>query len=415
MAEKISSRVLVEQIQQLLVLQDLGQVGVHELLVEKIDRLKFAVQTPWETLWETRFRMLDPICKRIAMEMGVFDVISRAGGAPTSVDDIAKETEQEKEVIGKRKSDLPLSRPLNSRAERHSEDNAVTELLVSEEGVAAEKYFYDFLFPIGANVIDCMHVHGLKPCSSDDGKTPFEYTFGSRIFEYLQKPNGAEAKQNFDALMRGRRHGAPIQWFETFPASTLLINDISCKPVNGESKTREDDVILVDVAGGQGHDILAFAKTIDHMEGQLVLQDLDITLSQIKADQKRLLQGKGIQLQPYDFFTPQPIQGAHFYFFRDICHDWHDEEARAILQQTARAMTPWYSRMLIEDHVVDVQNAHHRPAASDMLMMLVLSGRERTLPEWQDLISSVGLEIVKVWPSKRGHQSVIEVWKNAVE
>lgn len=257
-----------------------------------------------------------------------------------------------------------------------------------------------------------MRAHGLQQFPVDEAKTPFEYAFGSRIFDYLQDPRNTEAKQTFDSLMRGRREGAPIQWFDTYPISKQLATDRRSTPAIADSGG-QSQVLVVDVAGGHGHDILAFARTMDCEAGQLVLQDLPITLSHIEASQKDQLQKAGVCVTEYNFFTPQPIRGARFYFFRDICHDWHDDEARAFLRQTAQAMTPRYSRLLIEDHIVDAENAHHRPAASDMLMMLVLTGRERTEEQWRNLIDSVGLEIVKIWHSRRGHQSVIETWKAA--
>jgi fumagillin biosynthesis methyltransferase len=71
-------------------------------------------------------------------------------------------------------------------------------------------------------------------------------------------------------------------------------------------------------------------------------------------------------------------------------------------------MTKGYSKLLLDEHVLDDVDASHRGAASDMLMMLVLTGVERTRSQWKELLGSVGLKIVKVWPNRRGQQSVIE-------
>ena len=123
------------------------------------------------------------------------------------------------------------------------------------------------------------------------------------------------------------------------------------------------------------------------------------------------IKAAGIEMQEYDFFTPQPIKRANIYFIRDVLHDWPDRAAIQLLSQTAEAMEPGRSRLLIEDHVVEVENVHHTPAAADILLMLILNGIERTLEQWTMLLKESGLRIVKVWPNGAGHQSIIEALK----
>ena len=67
-----------------------------------------------------------------------------------------------------------------------------------------------------------------------------------------------------------------------------------------------------------------------------------------------------------------------------------------------------YSRVLIDDYVLPNTNAPVRAASMDILMLLYASGIERTELHWRMLLDSVGLEIVKVWVPKVGHESVIE-------
>lgn len=45
--------------------------------------------------------MLNPICKRVAIEMGVVEAIAGRGGKPVSAQEIANETAQDRQVIGK--------------------------------------------------------------------------------------------------------------------------------------------------------------------------------------------------------------------------------------------------------------------------------------------------------------------------
>jgi len=62
-------------------------------------------------------------------------------------------------------------------------------------------------------------------------------------------------------------------------------------------------VLLVDVAGGRGHDIQAFKKAFPNKKGRLVLEDLPAVIDDISE------LDEGIERVKYDFFTPQPIKG----------------------------------------------------------------------------------------------------------
>ncbi len=65
-----------------------------------------------------------------------------------------------------------------------------------------------------------------------------------------------------------------------------------------------DLVLLVDVAGGQGHDLHDFRERHRTVTGRLVLQDLPHVFKQMSEKYK-----EGIEIVEYDFFTPQPIKG----------------------------------------------------------------------------------------------------------
>ena len=65
----------------------------------------------------------------------------------------------------------------------------------------------------------------------------------------------------------------------------------------------ENDVLLVDVGGGRGHDLEALRARHPNLRGRLVLQDLPDTLKEVSEMENCF------ETCEYDFFTPQPIQG----------------------------------------------------------------------------------------------------------
>ena len=76
------------------------------------------------------------------------------------------------------------------------------------------------------------------------------------------------------------------------------------------ASTEKDSVLLVDIGGGWGHDIVAFQKKYP-TNGRLILQDLPAVIK----DARTL--PPGIEAQGYDFFTTQPVKGERYLHF--IC------------------------------------------------------------------------------------------------
>lgn len=72
-----------------------------------------------------------------------------------------------------------------------------------------------------------------------------------------------------------------------------------------------------------------------------------------------------------------------------------------------------YSTLLIDDYVIPPTGADLRAAEMDILMWLHTAGIERTVTQWDRLLNAAGLEIVQIWPSTMGSESVIEIKKRA--
>lgn len=69
-------------------------------------------------------------------------------------------------------------------------------------------------------------------------------------------------------------------------------------------KTTDDSVLLIDIGGNQGHDLKIFKERHPNLPGRLILQDLPEVVNKITTPLE------GIEVIPYDFFTPQPIKGT---------------------------------------------------------------------------------------------------------
>lgn len=125
------------------------------------------------------------------------------------------------------------------------------------------------------------------------GQSVFEFTYQQTLWEHLgTKP---DLQRDCAVYMAGRREGQ-IRWLDVFPVASQL-----------EGKTTrdgDDNVLLVDIGGNQGHDLKIFHERFPELPGRLILQDLPEAVNKIPAPLE------GIEVMPYDFFTPQLVRGT---------------------------------------------------------------------------------------------------------
>ncbi|KAH6872037.1 O-methyltransferase-domain-containing protein [Thelonectria olida] len=207
---------------------------------------------------------------------------------------------------------------------------------------------------------------------------------------------------HFNDHMAGYRHGrTPWMVPSVYPVEARLVKgaDTSC-----------DAPFLVDIGGNRGHDLKEFHKYHPSTPGRLYLQDTEIVIHSIES------LPDAITSMPYDFFTEQPIKGARAYYIHSCLHDWPDDKCKMILSHIRDAMKHGYSKLLIHEFVMPRTGAHWEATSLDLIMMSLVSAKERTETEWYSLIESVlGLKIVDIWQGGEGAESLIECELVAVE
>jgi predicted transcriptional regulator len=162
---------------------------------------------------------------------------------------------------------------------------------------------------------------------------------------------------------------------------------------------------LMDVAGGHGAILCEVLSRYPKMKGVLfdlpnVIQDATCHICNIKMDDR-------CQTIAGDFFEHIPA-GADAYYMQHIIHDWADEPAVKILGNCRRALEDRAGgRLLIVDSVVPENSEPHLSKWLDLEMLLMPGGRERTEPEWRELLNKAGFEITRILPMKAA-ESIIE-------
>jgi hypothetical protein len=98
-----------------------------------------------------------------------------------------------------------------------------------------------------------------------------------------------------------------------------------------------------------------------------------------------------------NFFEAVPA-GADTYVLSMIIHDWSDTEAERILRTIRTAMAP-DARVLIVEPVIPEGDTPHFGKIIDIVMLGLLSGRERTVVEYEALLSRAGLRLRRFIPT----------------
>ncbi len=97
-----------------------------------------------------------------------------------------------------------------------------------------------------------------------------------------------------------------------------------------------------------------------------------------------------------DFFTDtQPA--ADVYVLAQILHDWDDEQALTILRNCRRSITRDGRLVLLEQVVPDGDTPSYAKLL-DLIMLVLLGGKERTESEWRDLLKAGGFELLEITP-----------------
>jgi hypothetical protein len=81
-----------------------------------------------------------------------------------------------------------------------------------------------------------------------------------------------------------------------------------------------------------------------------------------------------------DFFVSVPA-GADLYLLSRVIHDWDDEKAVAVLKVVRKAIAPHGRLVLLETMLRPVESTVY-PVLSDLNMLLLTGGCERTEAEY---------------------------------
>jgi len=206
------------------------------------------------------------------------------------------------------------------------------------------------------------------------GETAFRKVFDMELFDYFaQDP---EISHIFNTFMDER--------IEPIAKAICDAYDFSSK------KT------IVDIGGGHGLLIATILNAVADMKGIL------FDLPEVVAHAPNILENQGVanrcEVVGGSFFDSVPASGD-IYILSAIIHDWDDETSVKILKNCCKHMNA-DSRLLIVDAVIPQGNAPSYSKLTDLNMLVLASGRERTETEFNTLLKTAGLEMARIIPTE---------------
>jgi hypothetical protein len=153
---------------------------------------------------------------------------------------------------------------------------------------------------------------------------------------------------------------------------------------------------VADIGGGQGILLAAILRAHPHLKG--ILFDLPEVVGPAKA----VLEAAGVagrcEIVTGDFFESVPA-GADACVIANVLHDWDDAQSVGILARCGQAMGPG-GRVLIVERLIPAGPAAAVPVLiSDLNMLMVTGGKERTNAEYGELLAAAGLSQGQILPA----------------
>jgi hypothetical protein len=157
--------------------------------------------------------------------------------------------------------------------------------------------------------------------------------------------------------------------------------------------------VVADLGGGGGSLILAVLELHPHVRGMLV--DLEASIETAKPRFVGEKTSSRCKLLAADLIQSVPA-GADVYMLKHVLHGRRDAEAITILKN-CRAVIPESGTLLIIEFILPSLVSHADPnleahLMSDLNMLAVTGGRERSEREWKALLEATCFRLSRVYP-----------------
>jgi hypothetical protein len=157
--------------------------------------------------------------------------------------------------------------------------------------------------------------------------------------------------------------------------------------------------VVADLGGGGGSLILAVLELHPHLRGMLVDREASVKAAKARFTDEKV--SSRCELLAADLSQSVPA-GADVYMLKHVLHGCRDADAITILKN-CRAVIPDNGTLLIIEFILPPLLSQPDPhleahLMSDINMLAVTGGRERSEREWRTLLETAGFRLTGVYP-----------------
>jgi hypothetical protein len=292
-----------------------------------------------------------PRALHAAAELGIADAL---GENPLQVGELAAATETNADALS-RVLRLLSAHGVFVAANGTVSHNDASRLLRSDHPQSLRDFVRMFGLPAFWDTYREMH-HSLRT-----GRPSAELLFKDGLWGHFAADAGAN--RIFNQAMIGKSHGQV--------AGVLAAYDFAGLGT------------IADIGGGQGQLIRAVLAAYPEVRGVL------FDLPHVVAEAALVAQDR-LDLQPGDFFVDS-LPTADAYLLMEVIHDWDDEESVRILTAVRRA-APKGARLLLVEQLIGEDEGPSWPKMLDIHMLTLITGRQRSKEQYDDLAVRAGFE-----------------------
>jgi C-methyltransferase len=151
--------------------------------------------------------------------------------------------------------------------------------------------------------------------------------------------------------------------------------------------------VVVDVGGGHGRLLSAILSANPGLRG--VLYDLP----DVVAGAPSVLETAGVadrvRIDGGSFFTDRLPADGDAYILKNVIHDWDDDTSEAILANIA-TVAPRSATLLLVEQVIPDHDREFTGKWSDLEMMVMGDGLERTASQYRKLLQNSGFRVNRI-------------------
>ncbi len=196
----------------------------------------------------------------------------------------------------------------------------------------------------------------------------------------------------------------PSRWSQDAEASSIFRAVMGTAPAEDYAPIAEAwdfscANVVADLGGGGGSLILAVLGLNPHLRGMLV--DLESSVNAAKFRFAEEGPSSRCELIAADLMQSVPA-GADVYMLKHVLHGLRDAEAITILKN-CHEVIPQDGNLLVIEFILPPLVSHADPQLegrlmSDLNMLAVTGGRERSEREWRTLLDAAGFVLTRVCP-----------------